>query len=76
MITDYHGTPIADVPRYIPCIVVYPNGQTRKTGVRNSKLHTIDQGLARLQQDLAAFVADEQTAGELLEQWQQRKAAQ
>ncbi len=74
MITDYHGTPIADVPRYIPCVVVYPNGQTRKTGVRNSKLHTVEQGLTRLQGNYPAFVANEEQAAALLEQWHTHQA--
>ena len=76
MSTDYHGTPIIDVPRLVPCIVVYPNGQTRRASVKYAKLQTVDEGLNQLKADHAAWVADGSAAEELLSQWHAHQAAQ
>lgn len=44
---------------YSDCLLVYPNGQTRKTHCLTERLHDKDKALKLLRSDMAAWVTYE-----------------
>ena len=44
---------------YRPCIVVFPDGQTRKSNVLYVRMDSVPQAIKKLRQDHAAWVSPE-----------------
>ena len=44
---------------YRPCIVVFPNGQTRKSNVLYVRMDSKERAIEKLRQDFAAWVSPE-----------------
>jgi len=44
---------------YRPCIVVFPNGQTRKSNVLHVRMDSKERAIEKLRRDMAAWVSPE-----------------
>jgi hypothetical protein len=44
---------------YRPCIVVFPNGQTRKSNVLYVRMDSKERAIEKLRKDMAAWVSPE-----------------
>lgn len=58
--------------KYTDCIAILPNGKTMRTCTTKG-VHSPDEALNRLRQDLRAWVQDEPTANEVVVALKERK---